>query len=75
MVTVTDVVQPFASVTVITYEPAVKPVAVVVDWDGVVFHEYVYGVVPPEAVTVALPLFPPLQSMFTCVVVAVSAVG
>jgi hypothetical protein len=24
-------------------------------------HRYVYGEVPPEGVTVALPLFPPLQ--------------
>jgi len=36
---------------------------------------YVYGEVPPEATTLADPLFAPLQSTFDGVVVAVSAVG
>lgn len=46
------------------YEPAVRPAAVAdVPPEGL--HEYVYGDVPPEAVTVPLPLLPPLQLAFT----------
>jgi hypothetical protein len=53
--TVAVAVQPFASVTVTTYDPAASPVAVAVVCTGLVFHEYEYGVVPPLAVTVAEP--------------------
>jgi hypothetical protein len=39
MVTVAVEVQPFASVTVTVYVPAVRPVAVAVSCAGVVLHE------------------------------------
>ena len=52
-------VQPFASVTVTVYVPALALLsdAVVSPLD----QAYPYGVVPPEAEAVAEPLFPPLQ--------------
>jgi hypothetical protein len=64
-VIVTDAValQPALSVTVTLYVPAVKLFAVAPELpEG--DHAYVYGVVPPDGVTVALPLFPPLQDTF-----------
>ena len=64
MVTVAVCIQPLASVTVTVYVPALSPVAVGVVCTGVVFHEYVYGAVPPVAFTVAVPLFPPLHNTF-----------
>src|ERR1700733_8277216 len=68
-------VQPFLSVIVTVYVPAVRPVAVaLVPPLGV--HAYVYGVVPPAPVAVALPLLPPLQLTFTILPVeAVSNTG
>ena len=48
--------------------PAASPVAVTVCCAGMVFQVYDSGAVPPVAVTVAVPLFPPLQ--FTSVDVA-----
>jgi len=60
-VTFAVVVHPFASVTVTVYEPAAKPLAVAeVPPEGA--HEYVYEPVPPLAVTVALPVLPPLHN-------------
>ena len=55
-------VQPLLSVTVTVYAPATRLfiVAVVALFD----QRYVYAIVPPEAVTVALPLLPPLQLTF-----------
>ena len=47
-------VQPLASVTVTLYVPPVRLVAVAVVCE--LFHSYVYGVVPPFAVTVAEPV-------------------
>ena len=60
-VIVTDavVVQLLTSVTVTVYVPAARLDAPAVVVTGVVFHEYVYGAVPPAGVTVAAPvLFP-----------------
>jgi hypothetical protein len=66
--------QPFASVTVQVHEPAVRPVTEgvpsPVGLPGV--QLYVYGPVPPEALTVAEPLLPPKQRIFAeAVMVAV----
>ena len=50
--------QPFLSDTVTVYVAALRPVAFKFDPpEG--DHEYVYGVIPPVAVTVALPLLLP----------------
>jgi hypothetical protein len=68
------ITQPFASVIVQVYVPAARPVAVApVPPEGA--HEYVYVGVPPEAVTDAVPVEPPLQSTGVVEVVAVTAVG
>jgi hypothetical protein len=68
------VVHPFASVMVQVYVPTHNEEAVApVPPDGA--HEYVYGAVPPEATTVALPLHEPLQVIFTCEPVDVNAGG
>ena len=53
-------VQPFASVTVAVYVPAVRAV-VVLFVPPLGLQLYVYAGVPPPAVTVALPLLPPLH--------------
>jgi hypothetical protein len=74
-VTVTEAVceHPLASVIVTVYPPAASPVAVEpVCPDG--FQEYVYGDVPPEAVTLALP-FAWLQVEMAEEVVNVMPVG
>ena len=47
------------SFTVTVYVPAAKPVAVAVVCP--LLQLYVYGDVPPEALTVAVPLLAPLQ--------------
>jgi hypothetical protein len=39
-------------------------VAVAVFCTGALFHEYVYGPIPPVAVAVADPVLPPKQAMF-----------
>jgi hypothetical protein len=44
-------------------------VAVAVVCTGIVFHEYVYGEVPPEGIAVALPVVLPKQRTLTWVVV------
>lgn len=68
------VVQPFASVIVQVKVPAHNALAVApVPPDGA--HEYVYGAVPPEATTVALPVHNPLHKTFTCDPVVVNAGG
>jgi hypothetical protein len=54
------------SVTVTVYVPASSPVAVALVCAGVVLHAYVYGEVPFDAPTVALPVDSPL--IRTCVV-------
>jgi hypothetical protein len=74
-VIVTDVVKlhPFLSFTVQVYEPAVNPVTLEVVCP--LLHVYVYAVVPPEGVTEAVPLFPPLHDTFVCAVVVDIAAG
>jgi hypothetical protein len=64
-------VQPFLSVTVTVYVPAVRLVAVALV-PPLGAHEYVYGTVPPPAVTVAPPVAPPLH--LTLVVELIEAV-
>ena len=67
-------VQPLASVTVQVYVPAASDDAVdPVPPDGA--HEYVYGDTPPPAVTVALPVLPPLHNTGVDVALAVSNGG
>ena len=66
-------VQLLASVTVTVYGPAISPVAVAVVCTGSVFHEYVYGPVPPAEVAVAVPVAPPKHFTLTWIVVTVSA--
>jgi hypothetical protein len=60
-VTVTDAlsVQPFASVNVTEYVPAITPVILAVV--AVLLHIYVYAIVPPVALAVAPPSLKPLQ--------------
>jgi hypothetical protein len=66
--------QPFASVIVQLYEPAVSPLAEFVE---LVFgvQEYVYPAVPPDTVTVPVPFAPPLQLTFVWAIVKASAGG
>ena len=56
-------VQPFASVAVTLYVPAVRPVAVAKVWP--LFHRYVIVPVPPVPAAVAEPFEPPKQLTFT----------
>ena len=49
------------SVTVMTQEPALSPVAFWVVCMGLVFHEKEKPPLPPEAVACAVPLLPPKQ--------------
>ena len=58
IVTLCAVVQPRASVMVQVQVPAIRPLAVAVFWVGVVFQLKLYGPVPPETATVALPVAP-----------------
>ena len=68
------VVHPFASVMVAVYVPAQSAVALApVPPEGA--HAYVYGAVPPEAVTEATPVQLPLHSTFVCDPVVVKAGG
>ncbi len=67
--------QLFASVTVTTYVPAARPVAVAPVCTGDVFHEYVYNPVPPLTVAVAVPVAPPLQDTFVWLGVIASTAG
>lgn len=53
------VVQPFSSVTVTEYIPDVNPLMLEVV--APLLHKYVYPEVPPDAVTLAVPLLPPKQ--------------
>ena len=55
-------VQPFASVAVTLYVPAVKPVAVAEVWP--LFHRYVMVPVPPVPAAVAVPSEAPMQETF-----------
>jgi hypothetical protein len=70
IVTVAVLVQFLASVTVTVYGPAAKPVAVAVVAVLGDDHAYVYGAVPPAALTVAEPVVPFLQSTFVLAVMA-----
>ena len=54
--------QPLASVTVAVCEPALRLVAVLLLWP--LLQLKVYGAVPPDALRIALPLFPPLHETF-----------
>jgi hypothetical protein len=74
MLNVRVIEQPFASVMVQVYVPAHLPVAVP-PVPPLGAHEYVYGAVPPEGTTVALPVHAPLHKTFTCDCVAVNAGG
>jgi hypothetical protein len=56
-------------VIVHVYDPTPSPDAVAVFCTGVVFHEYVYGAVPPDGVAVAEPLLPPKQLTFELAVI------
>lgn len=62
--------QPFESVTETLYVPAVNPE--MEEAVEVVFHKYVYPAVPPEGLTLAVPLFPPLQLTEVLEMVAVN---
>ena len=66
MVTVTEVEQLLASVTVYVYVPALKLLIVPVP---------VYGAVPPVALMVTLPLLPPKQLTLVCVKLAANTAG
>jgi hypothetical protein len=67
------VVQPLLSVTVTVYRPAGRAVAVMAVCIGELFHEYVYGAVPPAGIAVAVPVELPKQFTLVWLVVAVSA--
>jgi hypothetical protein len=77
MVTACTVEHPFASVTVHDQVPAGRLFAVAPFCMGAVFHWKVYGPVPPEAFTVALPFEPPKQltERFALVLVLRGAAG
>ena len=68
MLNVCVVTHELASVTVHVHDPAVSPVTLAVPspvgLPGVQLYEY--DVVPPETVTEAAPLEPPLQEIFVC---------
>ena len=49
-------VHPFPSVIVTVVEPACILVAVLPVCTGVVAHVYVYGIVPPDPITEAVPV-------------------
>ena len=59
--TESKLVQPRLSVTVTTYVPAARPIAVSFNVGGAVFHEYEYGGDPPDEVVDTTPLELPLQ--------------
>jgi len=65
-------VHPSAVVTVTVYVPAARLVAVCVVCTGEVFHEYEYGVAPPEGFAVAVPVLDE-QPEAVVVVVTVAA--
>ena len=72
-VTTSVSVQPFASVALTVYVPAVRPE--IDEPDPLLLHENVYPEVPPEADAEAVPSLPPLQLMFVPVAVTARAVG
>jgi hypothetical protein len=68
--------QPLESVTVTIYVPAMRFDAVCVTCEGLVFHEYVYGGVPPVGFdTVTLPFFPPIHQTFVTVEAITLVIG
>ena len=69
-----DRVQLFASVTVTVLAPALSPA--ITEVVAAVDQRYVYGEVPPDAVTVAAPVLPPKQrTLLTVVEVARAPAG
>ena len=64
-------VHPLISLTVTEYVPA--PTPLIVDVVAVVLHAYVYGEVPPLAVTVAAPVLPPKHNTLVTAVAVVKA--
>jgi mannose/fructose/N-acetylgalactosamine-specific phosphotransferase system component IID len=63
------VVQVFASVTRTVYIPLESPLTeLLVFVPPPTLQEYVYGTVPPDTFTDAVPLFSPLQVTFVCAV-------
>jgi hypothetical protein len=64
------------SVTVTVYVPGAKPVAVILVCEDGSLHLYKYGLVPPFAEMVAVPLLKPAQlTSFLEEIVAVSVVA
>jgi hypothetical protein len=72
-VSVSEAWQPFASLTVTLYVPAISPALSSVV--GPSFQLKVYGAVPPLTVISIEPLFPSLQLTSACVPVTASAPG
>ena len=66
-------VHPLASVTVTLYVPAASALRFCVV--APLLHKYVYGAVPPLAVTVAVPSVPPIVVTGVDVADAVTAAG
>ena len=64
IVTVLVAVQPLTSLTVTVTGPAASPVAVCVNWPGVVLQLKLYAPVPPAPLAVAIPVDCPKQSTF-----------
>jgi hypothetical protein len=73
IVTLPIAVHPLLSVTVIVYPPAANPVAVAFVCPPV--HEYVYGVLPPLGLDVALPLLEHAVALLTTLAFATTAAG
>ena len=55
------------------YEPEIRPLIEAVVRTGIVFHEYIYGPVPPAGVAVALPSEPAKHDTSTEAIVVLSA--
>ena len=68
---VIEAVHALASVTVTVLVPMFKEV--ITEVVALVDHKYVYGVVPPEAVTVAAPVLPPKHKTLLIMVAVLKA--
>ena len=78
IVTVLVAEQPLTSLTVTVNGPAAKPVAVCVNWVGVVLQLKLYAPVPPDPFAVAVPVDCPKHSTFVTLAdgtVTVTAAG
>jgi hypothetical protein len=78
MVNVVVAVHPLTSLTVTVTGPAARPVAVCVNWPGVVLQLKLYAPVPPAPLAVAIPVDCPKQSTLVTPAVGtvtVTAVG